>query len=263
MDRVGRTLGRTLILVCCAVLTAAASSAQSIAIGEGRISIRNSLGDWVWQADENGNILAGGPPNCATLLLMDDDGTPTVDHDACNGDLILGGPGEDGDIRVRGLDGVSTTVAVDGATALITLGSSTEDGDLRLFGGGSATIELDGGTGNATQELDGNGFVKAWARIASDGSVTSCYKCNPVSSQTRRLDDGVYEVSFSHLASDITMRPRLAVLDVHAAGSVGIQFTTSGSIGLANRLGDATSVYVRTEDDAGDPADKPFTLLIF
>ena len=114
--------------------------------------------------------------------------------------------------------------------------------------------------GTASQSLTDNGFVKAWARINANGTVSSCYNCNTDSAETRRIGVGRYEVDF--LLGDITGRPRLATLDTDGTTPV------MGFISLSNHPTDDSSVHVFTVDVGGalqdpDSADRAFTLIIY
>lgn len=122
--------------------------------------------------------------------------------------------------------------------------------------------------GDATQDLSGNGFVKAWARINSDGTVLNCYKCNSSNIETKKISTGTYEVNFAPLSSDITSRPRMAVIDSRSVyGSAG------KIISLANRCDtwefvfcskeDKSSVSIIIQDHAGTYSDAAFTIFIY
>ena len=100
--------------------------------------------------------------------------------------------------------------------------------------------------------------VQAWARIRADGTIASCFNCNTSTSQTQRLGTGEYEVDFTPLSSDIRGRPRLATRDDLRAASA-----PTGQIGLADRFGDNSSVFVRTTDNSGTNTDQDFVLIIF
>ncbi len=94
------------------------------------------------------------------------------------------------------------------------LGRSGNDGDLIVRDASKATgVKLDGDSGDVTNSFDGSGVVKAWARINGDGSVASCYRCDPA--ETQRISANFYEVDFTPLATDIRSRPRMAVSDLH------------------------------------------------
>jgi hypothetical protein len=105
--------------------------------------------------------------------------------------------------------------------------------------------------------LNGNGMVKAWARINADGTIASCWRCNTDTNETRNVSAGAYEVDFTPLSTDISGRPRSAVLDMLSAGS------TTGMISVADRGGDVSSVFVYTLDTDGTPTNRPFTLIIY
>lgn len=199
-------------------LLASGVVAQSVALQSGEITIVDSDGDEAWRGTQAGDLFMGGHGRCGDFNLKQQDDSTTMLFSACTGDLILGGGDDDGDLRLTDTDGVTTTVALDGATGLVELGSPDDDGDLWLWDNSpdsNQSIVLNGASGNATQQLGGNGFVKAWARIAADGSVHSCYLCLPLA--TSRTDVGQYQVDFSLLGSDIRSRPRLAVADALSA----------------------------------------------
>ncbi len=113
--------------------------------------------------------------------------------------------------------------------------------------------------GDTTNPLSGNGIVKAWARINANGTVESCYRCDP--RDTRRLNLGDYEVSFRPLATDIRGRPRLATLDTF--GDIPNVSSVIGEISLADRMGQADEVFVQTANSSGNDADRRFVLVIF
>jgi hypothetical protein len=111
--------------------------------------------------------------------------------------------------------------------------------------------------GTCSQGLTDNGLVKGWARINADGTIASCYNCNTDVLETRRTSLGNYEVDFTTLGVDITGRPRVATLDTLGGGS------TTGSISMADRSGDPSSVFVRTVDMTGANADLAFVLVVY
>ncbi len=93
--------------------------------------------------------------------------------------------------------------------------------------------------------------------LDANGAVIECWRCNPDPAETRRFDPGAYEVDFTPLPSDISGRSRSAFIDGHFIGS------RSGQIGLADRSGDLSSVFVHTADAFGDEANIPFVLIIY
>jgi hypothetical protein len=148
--------------------------------------------------------------------------------------------------------------------ARINLRESGRDGRLQIRDADNEpAVSLDGGSANLTNlfsnlEDESNGLVKAWAQINADGTIEACWRCNTDTSETRRFGTGDYEVDFTPLATDITGRPRLATIDVHVADQ-----TTARTIDLADRSGDASSVFLRTSDANGTPSDRPFVLIIY
>jgi hypothetical protein len=88
----------------------------------------------------------------------------------------------------------------------------------------------------------------------ANGTIDSCLNCNTDLAHTDRIGTGQYEVDFDF---GIQNSPRTATLDTQGTGSV------TGQIGLADRSGDSTSVYIRTTDSAGAYDDQPFTIVIY
>ncbi len=173
------------------------------------------------------------------------------------------------------------SIFLDSSAANITLGSgsSTEpgsDGDLFLEDGlGTTNILIDGATGNFTQNIDntgttfdfdGNGAVKAWAIIESDGTVARCWKCSGAASNTSQVDTGQYQVGFN--LNGIENRPVLATVSCPVS-SIGIlpaifQCAQAGAtINVAPRLFTDSAYFVFTRDSAGTPSDRAFTLVVF
>jgi len=173
--------------------------------------------------------------------------------------LTLGATGDDGDIFLKDDINNATTIDMDGSLGYIILGNSasSEDGDLSVLDNdGSSSIYLDGATGAVTNQYAGNGLVKGWAEISAAGTVTQCWRCNTNAAETQKISLGSYEVDFL-FATDISTRPRSGQLDTHVTGSA------IGMIGLADRAGDASSVYVKTYNSSGAAADQPFTVVIY
>ena len=110
----------------------------------------------------------------------------------------------------------------------------------------------------SNEEDESNGLVKAWAQINADGTIAACWRCNTDPAETGQTSLGDYEVDFTPLATDISGRPRSATIDNLGTGSAA-----SGTIELADRSGDPSSVFVSTEDAAGAEADRPFVLIIY
>ena len=128
---------------------------------------------------------------------------------------------------------------------------------------GAKAVELDAGSANVTNLLsneadESNGLVKAWAQINADGSIDSCWRCNTDTAETQRLNAGEYEVDFTPLGTDISVRPRSAILNNPGAGT-----PAAGVIDLADRGGDPSSIFVDTADTNGTLSDRPFVLIIY
>ena len=170
-----------------------------------------------------------------------------------------------------GIGAVTSPSIADGAVtgadmnADISLGTASNDGDLSVKNtAGAATLSLDGATGNATNlfanaEGSSNGLVKAWAKIAADGSVVACWLCNRDPNFTRNVNPGSYTVDFTPLSTDISGRPRLAVLDEHIN-----LFTSDGqAISLAGTAEDLSSIFVDIRDATGEDLNDSFTVIIY
>jgi hypothetical protein len=146
--------------------------------------------------------------------------------------------------------------------ANLTLGGPTGDARLQLRdGAGVQGVQLRATTGNvinrfSNEEDQSNGLVKAWAQINADGTIAACWRCNPT--ETGRFFDGRYEVDFTPLDTDITGRPRSATIDDLGGGA-----ENPGSITLADRQDDASSVFVNTTDPDGSDSDRSFILIIY
>jgi len=148
--------------------------------------------------------------------------------------------------------------------ANITLGGSTGDARLQLKDdAGVQGVQLRATTGNvinrfSNDEEASNGLVKAWAQIEADGTIVACWRCDTDSAETRRFGTGSYEVDFTPLATDITGRPRSAIIDDLFDGEA-----EPGSITLADRELDASSIFIATHDPTGAFSDRPFILIIY
>ncbi len=111
-------------------------------------------------------------------------------------------------------------------------------------------------SGDAIQHLTDNGLAKAWAKVAEDGSLVSCYRC----ASSSKVATGTYRVSFSPLGTDIRARPRLATPDSHTDFATA----TNRSIAVNNVAGNTTTVGVWTRIASnGDPFDTAFTIVIY
>ena len=144
------------------------------------------------------------------------------------------------------------------------LGRNGNDGDLIVRDENkNSTVQIDGNTGDVTNSLGGNGLAKAWATIAADGSIIDCWRCNMEISETQNLSQGVYEVDFSPLGTDIRSRPRLCT----PYGGGASNDNTCGT----RDSGDTSSIEVVIFDlpnsafnsVQGKTQDAPFTLIIF
>lgn len=144
----------------------------------------------------------------------------------------------------------------------ISLGTGGNAGGLSVKNtAGTPTVSLDGDSGNVTNLFSStaalsNGLVKAWAQIAADGSIVACWRCNTDPAETQKTSTGTYEVDFTPLSTDISGRPRSAVVD-----SFGIS-SAVGFVKLQDRFMDASSVFVETIAGNSD-FDLPFTVIVY
>ncbi len=149
-----------------------------------------------------------------------------------------------------------STVRLMGQTGTVDIGTSGTAGDLTLRDSSADTnITLDGETGTATNWLNGNGFVKGWARMKADGTLLSCYNCDSDPLKTLRTALGTYYVDFSPIASDISTRPRMAVLDKFDLTVSGVDTITLTD----DNTGDPSRIRIFT----GPAQDHSFTIMVY
>jgi hypothetical protein len=157
------------------------------------------------------------------------------------------------------LDLSSPCISSSDLKARLNLFENDTNGRLRVRDAdGEDAVQLDARFATVTNlfsndENASNGLVKAWAQINLDGTVAACWRCNPA--QTQNLDLGFYEVDFTPLDTDISGRPR--------SGTIDGEESVAGMIGLADRSGDESSVFVTTLDSTGAEADLAFVLIIY
>jgi hypothetical protein len=189
---------------------------------------------------------------------------PVMQMDASSGTLILGSgnstnAGKYGMLYMENGLG-STNVWLYGYGQAY-LGSSSHSGYLALDNGSSSwsSINLYGSSGDVINQLNGNGVVKAWARLNADGTVASCYRCDPSAAETRKIAGftGAYEVDFTPVGTDISGRPWTCSL------GTGAVFGASGEISCVQRAGDPSSVFVDVRTSAGVSADQPYTIVVY
>jgi hypothetical protein len=240
-----------------ALLSAGGATAQSVAINGGTIEIFDTDGDSAVLIDQGADYAAGGNGRSATLTLRSLVGPTTLSFHAFQAQLILGGGVQEGLLLLKDDDGATTTFEADGRTGSIRLGGNNEDGDLIVYDNADVeTIRLDGQSGNVTNLLSGDGLVKAWARISSDDSVFSCYRCNPAA--TFAVEYGEYQVDFSPLGESIRSRPRVAVIDSHQP-----DIQSGGAITIRDSDTLASALVVHTYSSLSQPIAKAFTVIIY
>jgi hypothetical protein len=143
----------------------------------------------------------------------------------------------------------------------LTLGGPTGNARLQLRdAAGAQGVQLQATTGNvlnrfANAAARSNGLVKAWAEINPDGTIAACWRCSTDPADTGSIGTGLYEVDFTPLDTDISGRPRSGTIDGGAS--------VAGMIGLADRFGDPSSVFVVTRNTANAAANLAFVLLIY
>lgn len=225
---------------------------QNVSIDNGEVQITDTDGDSAVLIDNGADYTAGGNGRSASLSLAGSDGPTTLFYNAFQAQLILGGGTHEGLLLLKDDDGVTTTIDLDGRTGLIELGGPSEDGDLTVLDGTEAvTIRLNGAAGTVTNSLDGNGLVKAWARIRLDGAIESCWRCT-ASSYAAAFGD--YTVTFS---VDIGDRPNTATGET-VTGEIPLDpaVLTVHSTAVNN-------VVVRSRDLDGLIVARPFSLVIY
>lgn len=185
-------------------------------------------------------------------------GAPALWVDASSAILHVGAElnSDDGDLLVWDGSG-EVTIALNGEAGSIALGSVGDDGDLAIRDTTNTDVfTIDGDTGNASQVLGAEGLIKAWCRVAADGSFIDGYRCTDgiVDSVPYpfRPALGTYEVDFTALGTDITARPFVASCSAPTSD-------TCNEIRAFFKSGDSSVIQVFTE--AG--TDHPFTIVVF
>jgi len=248
---------RVLVVAVAAVVAVGAADAQIVILENDEIILEDLIDGQTARLYFGGDLYLGGNGWTGEIYQRTPAGLQSGSW--VTSTLTLGALGDDGDIFLKDSINNSTTVQIDGQFAQIILGNSasTEDGDISVLDNdGTSSIFMDGASGNVTNQYNGNGLVKGWAEINANGTVASCWRCNTNALETRTLGTGTYEVDFN-FNTTVATRPRSALLDTHTTGSA------IGMIGLADRAGDATSVYVQTYNAAGAAANQPFTIVIY
>jgi hypothetical protein len=246
-----------LVLVAAAMVLAVGAADAQVIVENDEVRIELSGGQTA-RMFAGGDIFLGGNAWTGEIYLNTGGNLQVGSWIAST--ITLGNTGDDGDIFLRDSINNATTISMDGASGGITLGSSasTEDGDIQIHDNdGSVSIALDGASGNVSNQFGGNGLIKAWARINSNGTVASCWRCNTSASYTYSYTAGFYYVDFN-FTTDITSRPLSAVIDSHSVGTI-----YHGNIQLGYKTGDASSVWVRTSSESGAAENKPFTLFVY
>jgi hypothetical protein len=96
----------------------------------------------------NGNIILGGNGQDGDVSVLNEDGNETIHLSGDTGKIILGGNGQSGDVSVLNKDG-NETIRLSGDTGNIVLGCKGHDGDVSVLNkDGNETIYLSGDTGD-------------------------------------------------------------------------------------------------------------------
>jgi hypothetical protein len=122
--------------------------------------------------------------------------------------------------------------------------------------GTSARLRLRNENGDDAIELDAGTANKAWANMNADGTIAACWRCNTDPAETLRTATGVYEVDFTPLATDITGRPRSAVISGAGAFAQAV-------IRVADIDDDASALNIATNTPGGGLVEVPFVLIIY
>ncbi len=233
-----------------ALSAAQVARAQSVSLDNGTVEIFDGDGDSAVLIDNGADYTAGGDGRSAVMELRDLGGFSIFSFSAALGQLVLGGGTQEGIFLVKDNDGITTTIDLDGRTGRILLGALGEDGDLIVNDGNAVeTIRLNGANGTVTNNEDGNGLIKAWAKVDDDGTLVSCWRCV----DSFRLIAGSYLVQFNE---DIGSRPRTATIDSHSLFD-----PFPATIRLSDV--DSDTVSVRTADNTNALVDRAFTLVIY
>ena len=146
----------------------------------------------------------------------------------------------------------------------LNLGKAGDDGDFTVKNAaGVVGVRQNGDNASVTNlyssaASQSNGLVKAWAKLAADGTIVACWRCNTDPGLTQRASQGIYNVDFTPLAGDVRGRPRTATADLHGTGN---DFFTM--ITLTDNALDFSQVTVVSANTSGSFTDKAFTLVIY
>jgi len=234
--------------------------AESVRMYRDWIGLFNGNGKTVEITDE-GFIELGSNGTHGALLLERSDGRPSghfhtsgLSVGTRNFGLVSGTAGH---LYVNPSFGSVSALQFEAAVGELIIGSEEAEGGLTIRATDLAdSLTVTGAEGTIANRLEGQGLVKAWARLNADGSLLDCYRCDATGTGKRAL--GTYDINFSPLAADIRDRPRAAVLDTHSDDAPVLGF-----IGVGNVSGETARVRVSTGDTAGPAVDQAFTVLIY
>jgi len=120
----------------------------SIEASGNKLKFTAANGNLLAELGTNGNLTIGGTGNDGDLLMNDGAGKQTISLSGGNGNGTFGGNGQDGDVYLKNAAG-ETTVYLDGGNGNITLGGGGSDGDLTITNSaGATTISMNGDSGD-------------------------------------------------------------------------------------------------------------------
>ncbi|MEM1182203.1 MAG: hypothetical protein AAGM22_27895 [Acidobacteriota bacterium] len=119
---------------------------------------------------------------------------------------------DDGDFHIYS-GGGALIFDVNGSNGSVTIGDTSEDGDLEIVDtSGSRAFNVDGASGDVTQALGGEGLIKAWCRVSSEGILLDGFRCTAT---TYEGGGQFYTADFTALATDISARGILMTVNEH------------------------------------------------
>ena len=97
-------------------------------------------------------------------------------------------------------------------------------------------------------------------KVQSNGNLIaaeSSNMCNADVSQTRRVNEGNYEVDFLDPLTDVRPKVKMVTLDTQIGGSV------AWMVGVSDRSGDESSVFVKVRNHDNAAVNSGFNLCLF
>ncbi|HEX9821490.1 MAG TPA: hypothetical protein VGD07_17960 [Methylomirabilota bacterium] len=97
----------------------------------------------------------------------------------------------------------------------------------------------------------------ACCRLRADGTIApGSFRCSKKITQTQRLATGQYEADFTPVSTDIRKLAKSATLNTQTTGSLVAE------IGVADRAGDTSSVFIAITNNAGTFIDAGFDVCL-